>query len=222
MKFFAISLIIYFISPHLLAQNTPPPEMPIPPEFSQQAPPTNQPPDMPPLNTNPPPPGFPQPQPQPQNGQMPQQQMPTQMQHESMPPSQMPPPQPQPAELNASPTPKSRLPDDFELIEIRPYFKNKARLGKLTATLTSSQNDVLASVSADFGDCKNCIRGASLKGKLGIRLYGNTLKDLIVSRKQSSSIKLVNCSNKVAFVSPYICEFASKDATMKFILRIDP
>lgn len=192
MKVFATILTIFLLTQNLLAQNTPPPDMPIPPEFSQPAPP-------------PPQPGNP-PQPDPQ--QMPQ---------------PVPPPSVDP-NVSAQPANTSRLPDDFELIVIRPYYKNKPRLGKLTATLTSSQGEVLATESGDFGDCKNCIRGASLKGKLGIRLYGSTAKDLTVSRKQSSSIKLVNCGgNKSAFVdNTYTCEFSHKDSTMKLTLKLEP
>ncbi len=198
MKLFAVNLIIFFLTQNLFAQNTPPPEMPIPPEFSQPAPgamPSEQ-------HGNPGQPHHQEPMPQPQ---------------------QLPQAQPQVIEPHAAPVlpAKARLPDDFELIEIKPYFKNKTRLGKLTATVTSVTNETLATVAADFGDCKNCIRGASLKGKLGIRLYGNNLKDLVVSRKQSSSIKLVNCNNKVAFVNTYTCEFSHKDAVMKLTLKLD-
>lgn len=200
MKLFAIKLTIFFLTQNLFAQNTPPPEMPIPPEFSQPAPEGAQ-----------QPPNF--------------QQTPQGQPHQQVnPPADHQPPQQQPIELNTNSQvqTKPKLPDDFELIEIKPYFKNKARLGKLTATLISSQNDTLATVSADFGDCKDCIRGASLKGKLGIRLYGNNLKDLIVSRKQSSSIKLINCNNKVAFMNTYTCEFSHKDSAMKLMLRLEP
>lgn len=176
MKLFATILALFFSTQNIGAQTTTPPDMPIPPEFSQ--PPPQQPP--------------------PQTMEVP-----------------VPPPA---AEI------KPRLPEDFELIVIRPYYKNKARLGKLTATLTSSQNEVLAQQSGDFGDCKSCIRGASLKSKLGIRLYGDTAQSLTVSRKQSSSIKLLNCGgNKKAFVNnTYTCEFSHKDSTMKLTLKLEP
>lgn len=141
--------------------------------------------------------------------------------------------QPLPAQMPPEPAPispvettpvQSQLPDDFELIAIKPYFKNKARLGHLTVTLLSGQNETLGKITGDFGDCKNCIRGASVKGKIGIRLYGNTMNDLTVSRKQSSSIKLENCpTNKVALTSNvFSCEFSHKDVKMKMTIKLEP
>lgn len=217
MKLFATILIIYFAGQNLFAQNTPPPEMPIPPEFSQPQPGVH------PQNFNQ------QGNQMPQNpGQMPGQQPPQQpsMQKPSMqqPPQQIPEvnPMPQVAAPSTDPV-KTGLPDDFELIEIKPYFKNKARLGKLTATITANQSpDILATVSADMGDCKKCIRGASVKGKLGIRLYGSTVKDLVVRRKQSSSIKIIKCESNVPFVTSYVCEFSHKDVAMKLTLKLEP
>lgn len=208
MKVFATILITFFCIQNLFAQNTTPPDMPIPAEFAQPAPPPQN-----------------QPQPsQPQN----QPQVPPMAQPQT-PPAASPPTPPQPVEVNApsnaqSAPEKSQLPEDFELIGIKPYYKNKPRIGHLTVTLLSSQNETLATVAGDFGDCKNCLRGASIKGKMGIRLYGNTMKDLTVSRKQSSSIKLENCSgNQLAFANnTYSCEFSHKDVKMKMTLKLDP
>jgi len=222
MKVFATILIIFFCIQNLFAQNTTPPDMPIPAEFAQPAPPPGGHNQAPPSGA-----AQPQNQPQPQPPPQTQTQAPPPAQPQNTPNSA--PPTPQPVDLNTVNSPqaapgKTRLPDDFELIGIKPYFKNKPRIGHLTVTLLSSQNETLATVAGDFGDCKNCLRGASVKGKIGIRLYGNTMKDLTVSRKQSFSIKLENCSgNQTALANNlYSCEFSHKDVKMKMTLKIDP
>ena len=115
------------------------------------------------------------------------------------------------------------LPADFEFISISPYFKNKAKLGKMIATVQSDTGQILGTVTGDFGDCKTCMRGASLKGKIGIRVYGKDLRALTISRKQSSSIQINNCPTEVALAGGvYVCEFSTGKTKMKLNLRIDP
>ena len=115
------------------------------------------------------------------------------------------------------------LPADFEFISISPYFKNKAKLGKMIATVQSDTGQILGTVTGDFGDCKTCVRGASLKGKIGIRVYGKDLRALTISRKQSSSIQIINCPTEVTVAGGvYVCEFSTGKTKMKLNLRIDP
>lgn len=113
------------------------------------------------------------------------------------------------------------LPDDFELITITPYFKNKSRIAHLNIELLSNQNVVLASAQGELGDCKDCIRGASIKGKLGVRIYGEALHNLRISRKNSTSIKLTNCLSELNN-NQYTCEFQHKNEDMKLVLKIEP
>ena len=143
------------------------------------------------------------------------------------PPRQPPPPtQPAPRPLQVAAVPTtgdSKLPADFEFISISPYYKNKPRLGKLTATVVSTTNEILGTVTGDFGDCKSCIRGASIKGKLGVRFYGQSLNSLTVSRKQSSSIQIENCPTNVLVIQrDYSCDFVSGGNKMKLNMRIEP
>ncbi len=131
-----------------------------------------------------------------------------------------------PRPLQVAPVPTtgdSKLPADFEFISISPYYKNKPRLGKLTATVVSTTNEVLGTVTGDFGDCKTCIRGASIKGKLGIRFYGQSLRALTVSRKQSSSIQIEGCPTNVLLTQDsFSCDFVSGGVKMKLNMRIEP
>ncbi len=116
-----------------------------------------------------------------------------------------------------------QLPSDFEFISISPYFKNKVKIGRLTATVQAQNNEVLGTLTGEFGDCKSCIRGASIKGKIGIRIYGKDLRSLTVSRKQSSSIHILACPTGVPLVNgSYACDFKSGGQQMKINLRIDP
>ena len=123
-------------------------------------------------------------------------------------------------------TADAQAPNDFELISIKPYFKNKNRVGHLTATLINAQTgQAMGTVNGDLGDCKNCIRGASLKGKVGVRFYGQTLQSLTFSRKSSSSIKLLACPSVGSLASDhtYNCEFAHAGGpTYKLVLKIEP
>lgn len=147
----------------------------------------------------------------------------------STPPQQVQPPQP--AEAPSAPPvapppvtapPRATLPADFELISIKPYFKNKPRLGKLTATLVNAvTNENLGNVSGDFGDCKSCIRGASIKGKIGIRVYGQDIQKLSFSRKQSSSIKVTSCPQG-GESSQFNCEFTAEGVAMRLSLKVEP
>jgi hypothetical protein len=118
----------------------------------------------------------------------------------------------------------SKVPDDFEFISIKPYFKNKQRLGRLTATVINREtSDLWATFEQDFGDCQDCVRGASIKGKLGIRLYGKTLQTLTVSQKHSMSIKLTSCPSGGAFINnQYICEFVFSGRKLKLTLKVEP
>ncbi len=122
------------------------------------------------------------------------------------------------------PPPAEALPQDFEFIGINPYFKNKERIGHMSATLNSenaTQN--LAAITSDFGDCKTCLRGASVKGKIGLRLYGRTLETLMVSVKYSSSIKISKCPTAVPLKEgSYTCEFNYQNKLMKLVVKVGP
>lgn len=190
------------------------------------------------------PPPQPQPQEQVQPAQFSQPSLPPQPQLlQPEPPSQsssLPQAAPQPVPAPPSPSiitpqPFDRAPtslqqqeqqDDVELIGIKPYFKNKPKLGRLTATLSAVETkETLATMTSDFGDCANCIRGASLKGKLGLRLYGKTAAELTVNRKQSTSIKIENCpGNEGALLSnnQYTCEFLHKGTKLQLTLKLEP
>ena len=113
---------------------------------------------------------------------------------------------------------------NIELIAINPYFRNKSRVGLLTATLNDANGGLLGSIRQNLGDCKNCIRGASLKGKLGVRLYGQSMQKLTVSRKSSSSIKILSCPSNANLASnrTFVCEFSSGGSAMKLTLMIEP
>lgn len=118
----------------------------------------------------------------------------------------------------------ARADPNIELIAINPYFRNKSRVGQLTATLSDASGGILGSIKQNLGDCKNCVRGASLKGKLGVRLYGQSLQKLTVSRKSSSSIKILSCPTNAMLASnrTFVCEFSSGGAPMKLTLLIEP
>lgn len=151
---------------------------------------------------------------------------PAQTQVTQMPQAVVPPQQPTvqaQAGTVATSTP-AKLPEDFELIKITPYFKNKPRLAKLTATVYGAGGETLGSVVGDFGDCKDCIRGASIKSKIGLRLYGKDIPSLIVSRKSSSSIQLHDCplNNKPLVNGTYNCEFSHGGTKMRMTLKLEP
>ena len=118
----------------------------------------------------------------------------------------------------------ARADPNLELIAINPYFRNKSRVGLLTATLSDANGGLLGSIKQNLGDCKNCVRGASLKGKLGVRLYGQSVQKLTVSRKSSSSIKILSCPSTANLDSHriFVCEFSSGGTPMKLTLMIEP
>lgn len=209
------SILILAFSMHTsFAQNTPVPEMPIPPEFQQPILQQVQQPGLQPQQPSPP-----SDQPFPPQQQVTQ---PLPVQSPANEVYNLSPAQPE-ASRTVAATPQAQMPSDFELIVIKPYFKNKPRLGHLTATLFSETNEVLGSVEGDFGDCQNCIRGASVKGKLGIRLYGKEASQLTVSRKQSNSIQITACdaNNNRNFVNNvFHCEFIHNKMKMKLTLKL--
>lgn len=228
----ALVLSIIFLG-KAFAQNSFPQANTAPPPSMQNHPGTTTP-SEPPMD----PPMDDQVQPQQPQAQPPLQ---TQPQPNQMPSSQQQPQtQPQPTALQPNLEPphvevpvntdgvihkqEHRWQSDFELIGIKPYYKNKPRLGHLTAVLSSASNEVLGTVEADLGDCKDCIRGASVKSKIGIRLYGKDFKNLTVNRKQSSSIKIGNCpaSGQALVNNLYVCEFSSGGNQLKLTLTLKP
>lgn len=143
----------------------------------------------------------------------------------------MPPPKDMTAAPPAAQTPVVKKVNEdfsaFELISIKPFFKNKLRVGHLSAQLINANtNENLGTISGDLGDCKNCIRGASVKGKIGVKIYGQNMQSLKISRKSSSSVKLIACPATAPINSPdhsYTCEFGHADeAPMKLVLKVEP
>lgn len=209
----ALIFCIFLSTQWVSAQTTTPPEMPIPPEVQNTMPPPPE------VMTPPPPPDIPANSPE--VNPAPQ----LNSQTSPSPPQEIPTPPQSSVSTGQIEIQKPKMPAEFDLIVIKPYFKNKPKLGHLTATLYSSMDEVLGSVSGDFGDCANCIRGASIRGMLGVRLYGSEVSKLTVSRKQSTSIRLgaCNANNNMALVNnTFTCEFTHKNLPMKLILKLVP
>ncbi len=107
---------------------------------------------------------------------------------------------------------------------LRPGKTTDLKIGRLTATLVDvSRGHTVKKVVGDLGDCRTCIRGASLRGEIGIRLMGSDLENLKVARKNaSSSVQIVSCAQGAAVKNgSFHCDFLQNGRLYKFSFRVE-
>lgn len=110
----------------------------------------------------------------------------------------------------------------LKLSSLKPTQKSGLELAQLQVALISEgDGKVVSTLSGKLGDCSHCIRGAALKGDLGIRLEGKTIESLVGIRKQTLNIELTSCDlgNKLQD-NQMTCEFKFRNQPLKLVFTI--
>lgn len=103
----------------------------------------------------------------------------------------------------------------LELTPLKPLKISARNLGRVSATLISSTDEqIVDSISASVGDCATCARGIAVKGVLGIRFEGNSLDSLRVLKKSAAGVRYRDCKQlELPKSGTYECTFSFGNAT---------
>lgn len=115
-------------------------------------------------------------------------------------------------------------PRSLELTPLKPLKISSRNIARVSATLISSSNDqVMHSLSAVVGDCASCARGIAVKGVLGIRFEGNSRDSLRIMKKSAAGVRYRDCKQlELPKSGAYECTFSFGDATYTVRLVSEP
>ncbi len=106
---------------------------------------------------------------------------------------------------------------------LKPSKVSKLKIGKMTAHFVDDvNNELISTVTSDLGDCKSCLRGAAVRGDIGVELHGDDLQSLKVMHKQSPGVSINSCGPKSKFVGDgFECTYSKNGHPYKFIFKIE-